>query len=647
MTTSKKKWGRPIILGVAIVAAVLAAVFAFSGGGDSAQARTVTHQATAQEGNIAQTVTATGSLTTDGGLGIMIPAGLVVDQVFFQAGDFIHQGDVLASFTQGSIQTQLQILLESLAELDEEIEAERALTQSHTITAGVAGRVEEIFAQVGDYVVPTMLEHGALLTLLIDGSETPIGVLGTTGRISRVHVAEGATVRAGAALFTLEDLGHSATYQALLAQREDKAEVLVDLLAIAQNNMLFAPFDGIIESVHIGNAPSSGGGGGSSMPSIPGGLPPGMFMGLSHAAVEDTNPVVRLSYTQGISLLETTEAQMIVSLDSLNLVAPVAGATPQGALGGEGFVGLVQWMPEGDTFTPQTQYRAMLFLQPSTGYFFGQPVLEALAEGRFPLETATVLGYESIGLNLAIVLEFPPTEGEDGGTSGGPGGPNVPGFPPDFPGFPGFPEFPSGGMPNFNMPSFSMPSMPSFDGPNFDATPSAFQVQAFTIASGDVMHLSITVDERDILSLQVGQPAEILLDALPGVGFSGEISRINVAGQGVSGGARYTVELILPRTEQMLPGMSASAVITTSEAINILMLPVQAIQEAGGRVYVYTAQASDGTPTNPVDVVTGISDGLYVEILSGLNAGQAVYYAVRVATGFPHWGPGPGPGWGN
>ena len=173
--------------------------------------------------------------------------------------------------------------------------------------------------------------------------------------------------------------------------------------------------------------------------------------------------------------------------------------------------------------------------------------------------------------------------------------------------------------------------------------PSAHQTRAFTIAASDYMHLSVSVDERDILSLAVGQHADILLDALPGASFAGEIRRINVSGQTGGGGARYIVELILPRTDEMLPGMSAAAVIVTSESTETLILPVSAVQETDGRVYVYTNEAR----TNTIEITTGVSDGLLVEITDGLSEGAEVFFLVSPRFGFGPWGPGSGPMWGN
>ena len=177
-------------------------------------------------------------------------------------------------------------------------------------------------------------------------------------------------------------------------------------------------------------------------------------------------------------------------------------------------------------------------------------------------------------------------------------------------------------------------SLPS---PGLTTVGSEVQVSAFNIAAADRMQLSVDVDERDILSLDVGQNAEVTLEAVNGEMFTGEIARINASGMVGGGSARYQVEIMLTRTENMLPGMSASAVVTTQELYDILLLPAEAIQEAFPRIYVYTGE-EDGTLTNPVEVEIGLSDGMRVEVLSGLSPGDTVYFALpEVQDGFT-WG---------
>ena len=190
-------------------------------------------------------------------------------------------------------------------------------------------------------------------------------------------------------------------------------------------------------------------------------------------------------------------------------------------------------------------------------------------------------------------------------------------------------------MPNFTMPSmnfnfsFSMPSMGGYGG-------SSNQTQLYdldgdvlmTVTPQDTMTLTVAVDESDISSVKTGMSAEITVNALPEEVFEGEITKVAKSGSGNGGSSKFAVEITLPRESEMLSGMSASAVISLYEKMNVLTLPAAALTEDGAKTIVYTAlDKKTGELASPVEVTTGLSDGEVVEILSGLGSGDTVYYA--------------------
>ena len=190
-------------------------------------------------------------------------------------------------------------------------------------------------------------------------------------------------------------------------------------------------------------------------------------------------------------------------------------------------------------------------------------------------------------------------------------------------------------MPNFTMPSmnfnfsFSMPSMGGYGG-------SSNQTQLYdldgdvlmTVTPQDTMTLTVAVDESDISSVKTGMSAEITVNALPEEVFEGEITKVAKSGSGNGGSSKFAVEITLPRQSEMLSGMSASAVISLYEKMDVLTLPAAALTEDGAKTIVYTAlDKKTGELASPVEVTTGLSDGEVVEILSGLGSGDTVYYA--------------------
>lgn len=146
---------------------------------------------------------------------------------------------------------------------------------------------------------------------------------------------------------------------------------------------------------------------------------------------------------------------------------------------------------------------------------------------------------------------------------------------------------------------------------------------AFTVSTDEYMDVSISVDELDILSVEEGQSVSVALDAIDGQTFDGEVSNIDTEGTNSGGSTKYTVTVRIPKDDDMLVGMSATATITTESAEDVLTVPESAIQERGSKTYVYT-ENDDGTLSGETEVTTGVSDG---EITDGLSEGDTVYYS--------------------
>jgi multidrug efflux pump subunit AcrA (membrane-fusion protein) len=149
-----------------------------------------------------------------------------------------------------------------------------------------------------------------------------------------------------------------------------------------------------------------------------------------------------------------------------------------------------------------------------------------------------------------------------------------------------------------------------------------------TVTEQNVMKLNITVDEHDIGKLKPGLIAQVKINAMKGRSFEAEITEIGAFGANNGGSSKFTVELTMPMEADMLPGMSATARIPLYTKMEVLTVPVAALVEQGGKSLIYTAlDAETGEPAAPVEVETGISDGVRVEILSGLKSGDRIYYS--------------------
>ena len=151
-------------------------------------------------------------------------------------------------------------------------------------------------------------------------------------------------------------------------------------------------------------------------------------------------------------------------------------------------------------------------------------------------------------------------------------------------------------------------------------------VEAFTISSDEDMVLAVSVDELDINSVELGQEATVELDAIEDETFTGEVTAIGDTASASGGVAKYTVILTIPKDDRMKQGMNASATITIDSRENVVTIPVNALQEEGSKVFVYTEQDDDGNLSGEKEVTTGLSNGTTVEITDGLEEGETVYY---------------------
>ena len=149
-----------------------------------------------------------------------------------------------------------------------------------------------------------------------------------------------------------------------------------------------------------------------------------------------------------------------------------------------------------------------------------------------------------------------------------------------------------------------------------------------SVTSQEHMTLEITVDELDISQIYVGQEAQITVDALAGEQYAASVTKIAASGENAGGNSKFTVELTLEKSGQMLPGMNAAAAIPLETTVNVLSVPVSALAEEGTKTILYTSyDGESGTLGSPITVTTRVSDGEYVQIVEGLTEGQTCYYA--------------------
>lgn len=148
----------------------------------------------------------------------------------------------------------------------------------------------------------------------------------------------------------------------------------------------------------------------------------------------------------------------------------------------------------------------------------------------------------------------------------------------------------------------------------------------------DFTHLkaSIRVDEYDISDVYVGQKCTVTATAVE-KSFESQIAEIDYISASAGSVAYYTATVYVDVDEGVYPGMQATVSIPQEEAENVVVLKEDAIsfdEDNSAFVYMY----DDNQELIRVPIEVGVSNGNYVEIRSGLDAGDEVYVEVEVKT---------------
>jgi len=165
------------------------------------------------------------------------------------------------------------------------------------------------------------------------------------------------------------------------------------------------------------------------------------------------------------------------------------------------------------------------------------------------------------------------------------------------------------------------------------------------------MEAQVNVDENDIVSVALGQPAEIKVDALPETVFHGTVSEISSsANVTASGSTEQKTEFLIKIAVQdpppsLKPGMTAEAEVTTKTNDQALFVPLQSVAvrtidqlmmkgekrpQAEARYkpdhdgFVEMAFRVDHGRAVAQQVKTGIQSDESIEILDGLHEGDEV-----------------------
>lgn len=152
-----------------------------------------------------------------------------------------------------------------------------------------------------------------------------------------------------------------------------------------------------------------------------------------------------------------------------------------------------------------------------------------------------------------------------------------------------------------------------------------------TIATIANMHDLIfrgNIDETEVGRLTTGMAMKITIGALQNLKFDARLEYISPKATDQNGANQFEIKAAVNvpvSGQQIRSGYSANAEIVLAEVRHVMSVPESAIEFDGDNTFVYIVKGTDKDKTyERRKVVTGLSDGLNIEIKSGLRMHERV-----------------------
>lgn len=589
-----------LIIAIAVFFVLGAAAFAISVRARNTRAKgageSIVQSTAVTKGSISNTIDTSGNLEASETIDITVPTGIKVDEINVESGEEVTKGQTLAKLNKTSVTRLLVEVKDSLEAIDDELDKSGLTSLEKEQLNGEKSELEETEEK---------------LTALY---EKPVITASANGIIGTINISENAeTSNSGASANS-----GSGTDQSNSSLSQMSAESTSDGGA----KLLFLTAD-----VQTDNS--------------------------DNKSDDDSDD------NSGDNSDTEVQLKTVTDYSKLSIQTPVTGEAPQKSITETSmYTGTISWDCSGSVFQGGTIYTATIVLTAKSGYTFSEKNLPIIKDASFSWNI-----YNSgEGNMLKIVAKYEKTsdiqngqnnsnqspsadtsdnkaDGNSANTadSGSENKTNDSGNTNSAAGSKsgsisgGMTGSKSGGSSGSISGSSSSNGTSSGSSSVSSTEYNSYETVAFTIARQDNAKIIVNVDELDILSVQKDQSAAITLDALENEQYAGTVTKISNTASAGSGSTKYEVEITVPMDENMRIGMSASAAIQVSSAEDTLILPMTALQQRGDETFVYTQKDDDGNLSGETAVETGLSDGQNVEIVSGLNEGDEVYYTRTAA----------------
>lgn len=150
------------------------------------------------------------------------------------------------------------------------------------------------------------------------------------------------------------------------------------------------------------------------------------------------------------------------------------------------------------------------------------------------------------------------------------------------------------------------------------------------VADFENMQVTLRIDEYDIADVSVGQRCTVTATATEKT-FESEIASINYISSSGGSVAYYSAVAYVTVDEGIYPGMQVTISIPQEEATDVVILKADAISfDQTNKAFVWIK--NEANELEQVFIETGVSNGNYVEITSGLSDGDEVFVEVEEET---------------
>lgn len=249
-----------------------------------------------------------------------------------------------------------------------------------------------------------------------------MAVTAAGGTVEEIYVSEDEAIDGGDTLFTLNTSQSASVYQDLLTQQQNLTEILRQLSLLAENGVITATQDGIVDAVNVtGNSETAS----ESEETVQASAmvyTANEGENYSEFSMQESSDIILLSGESDESILTDEESSLEEQKEKLQiqiasegtagknmlvLEPPQTEGKPQTTVSSGDTVwgGTVVWEPADDSFASGTIYQAQVTLSAGGGYYFSEDSILGIDLG-----VISGLTVSEDGKNLQFIITYPETE---------------------------------------------------------------------------------------------------------------------------------------------------------------------------------------------------------------------------------------------